>query len=124
MPKRSPEKMTELPLVTDDMFESPTQSKEIENLLNEANDLLPKIARLKDIRTRITELSQGYGGFRTETQAAIVSFVGGRRTLDKKKLVENGVSPEIIEQSTTLSKDYWKCELVPLNYTLSGDDSE
>lgn len=116
--------MAELPLITDDMFESPTQSKEIENLLNEANELLPKVARLKDIRTRITELSQGYGGFRTETQAAIVSFVGGRRTLDKKKLVENGVSPEIIEQSTTLGKDYWKCELVPLNYTLSGDDSE
>ena len=108
MAKRSDDLLFELP-ETDVLGKQ--AATEVNLLLQEAHSLSGVAARLKEIKDRITELAQGYPGVRYKNMCAIVRYQSGKRSLDRALLVENGVTPEQIEQSMKEGSGYWVCEL-------------
>ncbi len=109
MAKRSDETLYALP-ETKEIFKGQARL-ELEQLLTEAHSLTHVEKRLKEIRNRIVELVKGNYGVRLNNNCAIVRFQSGQSRLVKELLIENGVTPQQIEDSTKQGEGYWVCEL-------------
>jgi hypothetical protein len=114
MAKRSDEQLYTLPEILHSDFEM-QQKDEICRLLREAHEqkLLADAAdkRLKKAKARLTELLQGTPGARSGEFCCIIGWQGGRETLDRTLLVENGVTPEQIKKSMKKGDGSWRVEL-------------
>lgn len=109
MAKRSDESIYALPEVKDILTDK--DANELQALLTEAHSLTGAEARLKELKTRIRALAAGQIGVRFNNLAAIIRFQGGKMSINRAKLVENGVSPQQIEDSMVEGEGYWVCEL-------------
>lgn len=97
----------------------PTREITIE-LLNEAAEINERKtadeARLKDIKDHLILISQAFEipGVKTNRFGFMYLGMRSKRTLDKKLLIENGVSPEVIKESYKDSKPYADARFVPV----------
>jgi len=119
MPKRNDETLYSLP-------ETSAASKgarhKIDALLREAHSLRHVEKRLKEVKSELIELLQaqelvtedGKLGVRHGELCCMARFQGGRRSLDREMLIENGVTPAQIEGSMKQGPDYWVLELAAI----------
>lgn len=122
MGKRSDESLAELPeealpkkmMRLSVISEVDVDTMSLAATLVEAHTLKEAEDRLKQCKTRIRELAHEKGyltGVRCAGLCAIVRWQDGRLTLNKELLIENGVTPSQIEQSTTRGAGNWVLEL-------------
>lgn len=115
MAKRNDEQLYLLP---ETKAASKAAKLKLDNLLREAHSIKGFEKRLKEIKTEISEIIQAQGlaadgmlGVRSGDKCAIVRWQGGRKSLSKELLIENGVSPAQIEASEKQGEGYWIVEL-------------
>lgn len=127
MAKRSDEALYELPevklpkKVPQLTLVSPAglDSMPIAVLLAEAHALREAKARLEAVKEKIRERvhAEGYAdstgrmGVRVGNSCSIVRWSGGRTSISRELLVENGVTPEQIEAATKVGNGFWVVEL-------------
>lgn len=116
MAKRSDEQLYQLPETS---AASRGAKHKLDALLREAHSLKGMEKRLKEVKDEIKDLVQQQGlvaedgsiGARLGELCCIVRYSPGRRTLDRELLVENGVTPQQIEQSFKEGSGFYTCEL-------------
>lgn len=119
MAKRSSDSLVLLSTVADLFADDPLEANQVALLLKEATSLRGAEKRLKEIKALLKDALAGAPGVRQGNQCCIVRFQGGKASLKPALLIENGVTPEQIEASTTRSEGYYVCELPVI-----GEDNE
>lgn len=119
MAKRSSDSLVQLQTVSDLFGDDAVQANQVAILLKEATSLRGAEKRLKEIKVLLKEALSGAPGVRQGNQCCIVRFQAGKASLKPALLVENGVTPEQIEASTTRGEGYYVCEL-----PFIGEDNE
>ena len=108
---------SKLPLVS--RIDDAITMEEAADLLREANELVDikttAVARLAAIQTRLIEIADAFSlpGMRF---GRIGFYYGGEKTrssLDKRKLIENGVDPELIAACYSDSKPFPDARFIP-----------
>lgn len=119
MAKRSSDSLVQLQTVADLFGDDPLGANVVAQLLKEATSLRGAAKRLTEIKAQLKEALAGAPGVRQGNQCCIVRFQGGKTSLKPALLIENGVTPEQIEASTTRGEGYYVCELPVI-----GEDNE
>jgi hypothetical protein len=110
---------SQLPSPENAISDLPTRDVTIE-LLNEAAEINERKtadeARMKEIKEQLINIAQAFElpGVKTNRCGFMYLGMRSKRTLDKKLLIENGVSPEVIKESYKESKPYADARFVPV----------
>lgn len=119
MSKPSDDKLIDLPEVK---TANRSVRRELEQLIREAHSLKDLEKRSKEVRDRIKEIVQaeslcsqdGKFGARVGELCVLTKWSDGRRSLDRAKLVENGVTVEQLEASMKQGEGFWTCEVMKI----------
>ncbi len=73
-------------------------------------EIKEKAARLDQIKAALQVTCNEYniGGVKNNGIAFTTTWVKGRRTLSREKLLENGVPPQVISDSYTMGEGYYR----------------